>query len=208
MVKPLSKPCSCSKRKLVYRRKTQSNGTSHTSQPNWTERLNRTQRSHIRTSPRWCSLLNNSQRRARRAQTPSALAERNILILFSLSLPPLPLIIDTHTRRLAAIRTADVPFIMTLNRCASRTIWWMGIELADEVLIFCICILLFGFATLPTISPFADQELEAESVDFHARLEANAKISVIHLVLFGMRKEEREMASDSEKQVVVERRKV
>jgi len=84
----------------------------------------------------------------------------------------------------------------------------MGIELADEVLIFCICILLFGFATLPTISPFADQELEAESVDFHARLEANAKISVIHLVLFGMRKEEREMASDSEKQVVVERRKV
>lgn len=44
----------------------------------------------------------------------------------------------------------------------------------------------FGLAPLPAIPPIADEELEAEGVNLHARLEADTKVSIIHLVLLGV----------------------
>lgn len=69
-------------------------------------------------------------------------------------------------------------------------------------------VLSFSLATLPTISPVADEELEAEGINLHARLEANAQVSIIHLVLLGVRKEKREVAGNGEEEVVVEGREV
>jgi hypothetical protein len=41
-------------------------------------------------------------------------------------------------------------------------------------------------AAFPAISPVANQKLEAEGIDLHAWLEADAQISKVHLVLVGM----------------------
>jgi len=65
-------------------------------------------------------------------------------------------------------------------------------------------VLIFSLATLPTISPVADKEFEAEGINLHARLEADAQVSVIHFVLLGVRKEKREVAGNGEEEVVVE----
>ena len=55
---------------------------------------------------------------------------------------------------------------------------------------------LLGLATLPAVSPVANQEAEAVRIDLHARLEADAEVLEIHLVLVGVSKEKREMAGD------------
>lgn len=47
--------------------------------------------------------------------------------------------------------------------------------------------LLLRPAALPAVLPIADQELEAESVNLHARLETNTKVAVVHLVLIDIR---------------------
>jgi hypothetical protein len=65
-----------------------------------------------------------------------------------------------------------------------------------------------GLATLPTISPVADKELETEGVDLHTWLETNAQISEVHLVLFGVGEKEGEVASNSEEKVIVEWREI
>lgn len=46
---------------------------------------------------------------------------------------------------------------------------------------------LFGPTTLPAVFPVANEKLEAESIDLHAGLEANAQITVIHFVLVDVR---------------------
>lgn len=66
----------------------------------------------------------------------------------------------------------------------------------------------FVFATLPAMPPVAYQELEAEGVDFHARLEAYAEVAEIHLVLVRVRKKQAQVTCDSEKEVVIEWRQV
>ena len=43
--------------------------------------------------------------------------------------------------------------------------------------------LLLRPATLPAILPVTDKELKAERVNLHARLETDAEVSVVHLVL-------------------------
>ncbi len=67
---------------------------------------------------------------------------------------------------------------------------------------------LLGLASLPVIPPVADQELEAESVDFHAWLEANAQISEIQFVLLGVSEKEGQVASYGEEEIVVEWREI
>ena len=42
---------------------------------------------------------------------------------------------------------------------------------------------LLGPATLPAITPVADEELKAERIDFKAGLEAYAEVTVVHFVL-------------------------
>ena len=50
-------------------------------------------------------------------------------------------------------------------------------------------ILFLGPAALPAISPVQDKKLKAEGINLHARLEADAQVTIIHLVLFGARVE-------------------
>ena len=64
-------------------------------------------------------------------------------------------------------------------------------------------ILLLRPASLPAILPVADKELETEGIDSHTRLEADAQIAVVHLVLVHIGMEEIEMAGDGEQKVVV-----
>ncbi len=47
-------------------------------------------------------------------------------------------------------------------------------------------ILRFILAAFPAFSPFTDEEFETEGINLHARLEANAQISEVHLVLVGV----------------------
>lgn len=63
--------------------------------------------------------------------------------------------------------------------------------------------LLFGPTPLPAILPVTDKEVEAKGVDLHARLETDAQIAVVHLVLVDVRMEEVEMAGYGEKEIVV-----
>lgn len=63
--------------------------------------------------------------------------------------------------------------------------------------------LLFGPTPLPTIFPVADKEIEAKGVDLHTRLETDAQIAVVHLVLVDVRMEEVEMAGNGEEEIVV-----
>lgn len=44
-------------------------------------------------------------------------------------------------------------------------------------------------AALPAVSPVAYEESEAEGINLQARLETDAQISVVHLVLVGMGEE-------------------
>jgi hypothetical protein len=41
----------------------------------------------------------------------------------------------------------------------------------------------FSKATLPAVLPIANEELETKTVNFHARLKADAEVAVIHLIL-------------------------
>lgn len=68
--------------------------------------------------------------------------------------------------------------------------------------------LLLGPASLPAVLPIADEELEAEAVDFHARLEADAEIAVVHFVLIYIRVEKVQMACDREEEIVIVRGKL
>ncbi len=61
--------------------------------------------------------------------------------------------------------------------------------------------------SLPTISPVADQELEAETVDSQTRLEADAEVGVIHFVFLHVGVQQAQVAGDGEEQVVIPRRK-
>lgn len=63
--------------------------------------------------------------------------------------------------------------------------------------------LLFSPAALPAVLPVADKELETEGIDSHTRLEADAQIAIVHLVLVHIGMEEIEMAGDGEQKVVV-----
>lgn len=76
----------------------------------------------------------------------------------------------------------------------------------EPVLLFnisCFCL-----AAFPAISPFANEEFEAKCVNLHTRLEANAEVAKIHLVLFGMCEEQTQVAGDCKEQVVVEWRQI
>ena len=62
----------------------------------------------------------------------------------------------------------------------------------------------FIFAALPALPPVTDEEFEAECVDLHAGLKANAQVPKVHLVLIGVGKEQAEMACDGEKKIIFE----
>ena len=62
-------------------------------------------------------------------------------------------------------------------------------------------------ASLPAVPPIAHEELEAKGVDLEARLEADAEVAVVHLVLVAVRAEQAEVARDGEEKVIVPRRK-
>jgi hypothetical protein len=63
-------------------------------------------------------------------------------------------------------------------------------------------------ATSPAVSPVAHQEFEAENIDLHARLKADAEVPEVHLVLVRMRKQKTEVTCDREQQIVIERGQV
>jgi hypothetical protein len=119
------------------------------------------------------------------------------------------LLVGTSNRWLAAVGTADISFIMALDGRATLSLCtvWGSLRFFKE-LVFHLGILCFGSAALPAISPIAHEELKAVCVDLHTRLEADAKISEVHLVLLGVSQEEGKMTCDGEEEVVVERRQV
>lgn len=57
---------------------------------------------------------------------------------------------------------------------------------------------------LPAIAPVQNQELETESINLDGRLEADAKVVIVHLVELGARVQQTDMAGDGEEEVVVE----
>lgn len=67
-------------------------------------------------------------------------------------------------------------------------------------------ILFFGPAALPAVLPVAYQELETKGIDPHARLETDAEVWIIHLVLLVVHVEDADVASDGKEHVVVVRR--
>ncbi len=72
--------------------------------------------------------------------------------------------------------------------------WRRGVE--ERVLLFYVPGLVL--ASFPAVAPVADKKPEAEGINLHAGLEADTKVSEIHLVLVGMRQEEAQMAGDGE----------
>lgn len=93
---------------------------------------------------------------------------------------------------------------MALNRRATAPFGTIrGNFLLCKYLILGVDIFCFSFAALPAVSPITDKELEAEHVNFHAWLEANAEITEIHLVLLGMGEQKGQVASDGEEEIVV-----
>lgn len=56
--------------------------------------------------------------------------------------------------------------------------------------------LFLGPAPLPTVSPVADKELKAETVDPETRLKADAKVGVVHFILIHVSMEQAQMAGD------------
>lgn len=64
-------------------------------------------------------------------------------------------------------------------------------------------VLLLCPAALPAVLPVADEEIEAECVDLHAWLEADAKIAIVHLVLVNIGMQEVEMTGDGEEEVII-----
>lgn len=100
----------------------------------------------------------------------------------------LALIIGTTNGWLAAIRAANVPLVMALD-CSTAlpfgAVGWTFWLLMKEV-VLCHRILGFCLATLPAVSPITDEELEAVGINLHTRLETDAEISEVHLVLLGV----------------------
>lgn len=149
----------------------------------------RAQRPHI------CALLRRGLlfierqgRGAYRAQTVIALTQRQLLVRRRhLAIAHLALLIGTRDRWLAAIRAADVPFVVALDRRAALSLRALGrlFRLLEE-LVFRLGILSLCLAALPAVSPITHEELEAVRVDLHARLEADTEIPEVHLVLVGM----------------------
>lgn len=111
-------------------------------------------------------------------------------------------------------------FVMALGGCTAATLragsgflyveLWklLSNALLAEVFVFCPDEFAFILASLPAVTPVTYEKSEAERVDFRARLKADAEVSIIHLVFFCVSEEEREMACNSEQQVIMERGKV
>lgn len=74
--------------------------------------------------------------------------------------------------RLLDLLTIVDCFILLLGRL------FLFIHFLLDLKIFFLCP-----AALPAVLPVADQEVEAECINLHARLEANAKVAVVHFVL-------------------------
>lgn len=74
--------------------------------------------------------------------------------------------------RLLGLLTIVDCFILLLGRL------FLFIHFLLNLKIFFLCP-----AALPAVLPVADQEVEAECINLHARLEANAKVAVVHFVL-------------------------
>jgi hypothetical protein len=90
-------------------------------------------------------------------------------------------------------------FLRGLTRLRETSRRWL-----IEEQVFPLNILGFVLTALPAIPPITNQELEAKSINLHARLEAYTQISEIHLVLVGVRKQKTKMAGNGEQKVVVE----
>jgi hypothetical protein len=71
---------------------------------------------------------------------------------------------------------------------------------------FSLKIFFFCPTPLPTIFPVTNQEMEAKRVDFHARLETDAKVAVIHLILVNIGMKKVEVAGYGEEKVIIVRR--
>lgn len=132
------------------------------------------------------------------------MAERQLPVLVATSL----LIGVVDAARLAAVRGRDIALIVTLDCGAASTFCagrrnWIG---EHHILLF--NILGFIFAPLPALSPIADKKFEAKRINFHARLEANTQVSVVHLVLVRVGKEKGKVAGNGEKKIVIEGREV
>ena len=52
--------------------------------------------------------------------------------------------------------------------------------------------------TLPAVSPVQNKELEAKGVDLDSRLETDAEVVVVHLVEFGTRVQQADVAGNRE----------
>ena len=65
-----------------------------------------------------------------------------------------------------------------------------------EYPIFLLKSLFLGPAPLPTVSPVADQELKAETVNPETRLKADAEVGVVHFILIHVSMKQAQMAGD------------
>lgn len=92
---------------------------------------------------------------------------------------------------------------MRVGLCSARSdaLLWLILNSVLLVKVF-----FLGPTTLPTILPITDQEGETVVVDFHAWLEANAQITIIHAIDILVRKQQAQVAGDGKKKVIIERR--
>jgi hypothetical protein len=61
---------------------------------------------------------------------------------------------------------------------------------------------------LPTVLPVTDQKVKAVRIDSHARLETDAQIAIVHLILLHVGMEQAKVARNGEEEVIVERREL
>lgn len=61
-------------------------------------------------------------------------------------------------------------------------------------------------APLPAVFPVADKKMKTKGIDFHARLKADAKVSIVHLVLVHVGMKEIQVACNGEEKIIVIRR--
>jgi hypothetical protein len=93
-----------------------------------------------------------------------------------------------------------------LRRSVPTWGWLLALHFQIVQVVELLCeVLLLGPAALPAVSPVQNQELETERVDLDCRLEADAKVVVVHLVEFGAGVQQADVAGDGEEEVVVER---
>ena len=101
-----------------------------------------------------------------------------------------------HPERLCVDELLFVEFLLATHFLCFLSIF-LNLEFRCQVFFL-------GPAALPAFTPVADEEVEAERVDLHAGLEADAEVAIVHFILVDVGVQQAQVTGDGEEEIVVE----